>query len=138
MKKTMEKNLNRWKARICDYLNQSSKNLSTKKWKAYLVFFVLSGTALSMQIGVHALQHTKPLEGFSRPQSALLYKPGSLSDFGVKRFSTLLSRVKTYQAYLDSLSLRDSTKYRALLKSKPFLPDSLRALETLLVKNLKK
>lgn len=138
MKKSIEENLNRWMGKICDYSNQSSKKWSRKKLKTYWFFFVLGGMAISLEIGVRALQYAKPLEGISRPQITAPYKPAIHPNLNREWFSVLLSRVKAYQSYLDSLSLIDTTRYRAILKSQPFLLDSLHAMETFLIKNIKK
>lgn len=138
MKISIEENMNRWKARICDYLNQSSKKWSKKKLMVYWFFFVLVGVATSLEISVHAVQYSKPVEVISRPKTIEPHRRSALPDFNREWFSALLSKLKAYQAYLDSLSLVDTTKYQAILKSQPFLLDSLQVLETLLVKNIKK
>jgi hypothetical protein len=138
MKISIERNLNRWKTRICDYLNQSTKNWSNRRLKVYGLLFVLAGMTLSLEITVRAVLYAKPTEGFSRPHSLVRFMPQNLPDINRKWPSELLSKIRNYKEYLDSLSLYDSTRYRALLKSKPFLLDSLQELETFLIQHIKK
>jgi len=137
MKISIDRCRHKWKTRICDFLNQSSKNWSVRKLKVYWFFFVLVGMAISLEISVHAVQHAKSFEGFARPHSTVHFIPSTLPDINQEWLTELLSTIKTYKAYLDSLSLYDTTRYRAILKSQPFLLDSLHALEALLTKNQK-
>jgi hypothetical protein len=138
MKISIVQTINKLKAGICDYLNKMFKDWSTKKLRVYWFFFVLVGVSFSLEICIHAIEHTKPLEGFSRPKTTVLFIPKSFPNLEQERMAVLLSKVKTYKIYLDSLSLVDTTKYRALLNAQPFLLDSLHALETLLSQNLKR
>jgi hypothetical protein len=138
MKISIVQSTNKLKARICDYLNKVSKDWSIKKLKVYWFFFVLISMAISLEICIHAIEHAKPMEGFTKPHTTVLFIPRSLPDFKEERMAMLLSRIKSYKVYLDSLSLVDTTKYRSLLRTQPFLLDSLHALETLLSQNVKK
>ena len=138
MKASIARGMYRIRARICDFLNKSSKNWSVKKLKVYWFLFVLSGMAMSLEICMHAIRHAEPFKGFVRPHITLLCMPRSLPDFNQEDLEGLLSKIKAYEVYLNKLSIADSTKYKTMLKAQPFLQDSLRALETLLSQHLKK
>jgi hypothetical protein len=138
MKISVVKAVNKLKAGICDYLNKLSKDWSVKKLRVYWFFFILISVSIPLEICIHSIEHATTLEGFLRPKTTVLFIPRSLPNHGQERMTVLLSKIKTFKVYLDSLSLVDTTKYRALLNAQPFLLDSLHALETLLSQNLKR
>lgn len=138
MKVSVARGMNRIRERICNFLNQSSKNWSMKKLTVYCFVFVLSGMAFSLEICIHAIRQVEPFKGFVRPPITQLYLPRSLPDLNQERLAGLLSKIKAYEVYLNKLSIADSAKYNTMLKAQPFLQDSVRALETLLSQNLKK
>ena len=138
MKILIVHNLKKMQVRICDFLNQSSKDWSMKKLKAYWFFFMLVGVAVSLEVCVQAIQHSKAMEGISQPRTTILIIPKTFPDYPIERIRFLLAKINEYKRYLDSLYHRDSLKYNAIIHLHPHIKDSLNALESILSQTIKK
>ena len=137
----MNRYLLSWMSKVkkstCNYLNQMVKSWSNRKLKCYLFLFVLLGLTLSLVISFQAVKTTNLLTLFPRPHANLCPIPRSLPILNPNGLDSLLIKLRAYRFFLDSLSLHDTTKYQAILKSQPLIRDSLQALETLLSKKIK-
>lgn len=138
MKILIVRNLKKMQARICDFLNRSSKDWSMKKLKAYWFFFMLVGVAVSLEICIQAIQHSKALEGISRPHTTILIIPRTFPDYPSERLGFLLAKINEYKKYLDSLYHCDSSKYNLIVHLHPHMKDSINALESILSQTIKK
>jgi hypothetical protein len=128
--------INKIKSGICNYMNLKSKNWSLKQLKAYWLVFVLIGIAISLEVGIKAVVHSKSIETFARPR-ILLIMPGTFPEYRKGRLILLLAKIRKYKKYLDSLSITDNNKYRLILQKQPYLLDSMQALESILSKTIK-
>ena len=132
MKTVVVRNIKKMQARICDFLNHSSKSWSIKRLKIYWFFFMLVGAAISLEICVQAIQHSKAIQGISRPHTTILIIPKTFPNYPRERLDFLMARIKEYKKYLDSLYHSDSSKYNVLVHLHPHLMDSINSLETIL------
>ena len=128
--------MNKIKIRICNYLNLKSKAWSLKKLKAFWLVFVLIGIAISLEVGIKAIVHSKSIVTFSSARSMPVLME-HLPEYRNKRLGILLMNIQQYKKYLDTLSIIDSAKYHLILQTQPYLLDSLQVLESILSKNLK-
>ena len=137
MKILIVRNIKKVQGRICDFLNRSSQGWSMKKLKAYWFFFTLVGVAVSLEICVNAIQHSKTFEGISRPHKTVLIIPNKFPDYPREQLGFLLAKINEYKKYLDSLYQYDSSKYNAIVHFHPHMKDSINSLESILLQTIK-
>jgi hypothetical protein len=128
--------MNKIKIGICNYLNLRTKAWSLKQLKAYWLVFVLVGIAISLEVGIRAIIHSKSIVTFSSARATPVLQE-HYPEYRNKRLGILLMNIRQYKRYLDTLSIIDSSKYSLILKTQPYLLDSLQALESILSKTLK-
>jgi len=137
MKLFLMTRIQKMKMKICNYLNGVARNWSKKRLQFFCILFLLLGMTISLEISLQAIKQTKPLDWFPRPHASVYVIPRSRPEVNLAWLRAMWSRIQIDQLYMDSLSLCDTTKYRAMLKSSSPFADSLRAIGILLSKNIK-
>lgn len=130
--------INRLKPIICNYLNNVTKGWSEKTKKTFWLFLILVGAGVSLDVVAVAILKSKASDAFQRTKSIVLFIPKSYPDLHRERLSICLIKLQEYKRFLDSLSLNDTVRYRAILKWQPCILDSIHGLELLLLKKLNK
>jgi len=137
MKILIVRKLRKMQEGICDFLNRSSKSWSIKRLKVCWFFFMLMGVAVSLEICVHAIQHSNAFEGISRPRTTILIIPNTFPGYPRERLGFLMAKINEYKKYLDSLYHSDSSKYNVLVHLHPHMKDSINSLESILSQTIK-
>lgn len=129
--KMKSKILGQIKTRICNRLNGCARKWLMKKVKLTLIVFIIISSGISLFVASKAIFGKPDLVLFKRSQNQVPVLPRSYPDYHVERTILLHKKIEHMKGYLDSLSLRDTSRYQAILKANPNLLKDIQSIELL-------
>ena len=127
--KIKSKILGHSKTAICNWLNAGVRKWTMKRVKLAVILFIIISSGISVFIASKAILGNPDFVLFKRSQIREPILPRSYPDYHLERTLLLQKKIERMKKYLDSLSLRDTSRYQAILKANPTLLKNIESIE---------